>query len=79
MNILETIYDGQYAPARPDSPEYRALRQKSLTYWEQIQKTMGEDFLDKHWNCQVDLESAARLHDFREGFRLAVTLMLELL
>lgn len=79
MNILETLYDGQYIPARPDTPEYRKLCEKSCTYWEQIQKIMGEDFLDAHWNCQVDLESAARLHDFREGFRLAVSLMLDLL
>lgn len=40
---------------------------------------MGLDFQDRFWDSQIDLESAARFNDFREGIRFALSLMLELL
>ena len=79
MNILQDIYNGRYEPTRPNSPQYRALREKCYAYWDKVQEAMGDEFLDQFWNHEVEMEDEARFHDFREGFLLGASLILELL
>lgn len=79
MNILQDIYNGLYEPAQPHSPEYLAMREKRYAYWDKVQEVMGEAFQDQFWIHEVKLEDEERFSDFREGFRLGVSLMLELL
>ena len=40
---------------------------------------MGEDFIERHWDGLCKAERFRDCANFREGFRLGVSLMLELL
>ena len=79
MSILEKIYNQQYAPASPMKKMPFSLRLKERAFYEAVEEAMGEDFLERYWDGLCEVEDFKRFSDFREGFRLGVSLMLEML
>lgn len=77
MSILQDIYEDEYIPRKPveDLPE--DLQKKKWAFWEEIEKAMGVDFIERHWDSLCDLIRFRDYAAFREGFRLGVALMLE--
>ena len=78
MSLLEEIFLNEYSIELPQTPEYRALREKGSRFWEYIEEKAGAECIEKYWNEFVDLEEAEHFHYFREGFLLGASLMLEL-
>ena len=79
MSILQDIYTDQYSPleTQPKPPE--KLRAEIYSLFEKIEEEMGREFAEKYWNCLCDEENFLNYASFREGFRLRVSLMTELL
>ena len=79
MDILEKLYNGEYDPGKASDDELpEALRIKRQAFWEAIEEGMGKDFLESHWDTLCQIEHFRDCANFREGFRLGVSLMLEL-
>ena len=78
MSILEEIYNNNYSTDLPQTPEFRALREKAAKFWDYIEEKAGTECIEKYWNEFVDMEDAEHFHYFREGFLLGASLMLEL-
>ena len=79
MRILQKIYDGKYSTDHVLTKMPFALRLKQRAFFDAVEETMGADFLQRH---RGSLEEAVRYvgyANFREGFRLGVSLMTELL
>ena len=80
MSILEEIYSSRYFPIEIIGPQLpRELREKQKNFYDEAEKAIGADLFEKYWD---ELCEANRLEDyliFREGFRLGVSLALELL
>lgn len=77
MSILQDIYDGQYSPAERADAIPQELREKTLAFYDEIERVLGSQFIEKHWDALCELESLRDINNFREGFRLGVALMLE--
>lgn len=79
MSILHDIYSEKYSPERAVRKIPFSLRLQERAFFDAVETAMGPDFLQRH---RAALEEAARFRDyagFREGFRLGVSLMRELL
>ena len=79
MSILKDIYNEKYFPRRTQRSIPFSLRLQERAFFDAVEAAMGPDFLQRH---RAALEEAARFRDyagFREGFRLGVSLMRELL
>ena len=79
MSILRDIYNDNYTPADPTKKMPFSLRLKERAFYDAIEETMGTDFMERHWESLCKVEDFKRFNDFREGFRLGVSLMLEML
>lgn len=79
MSILHDIYNDGYDPCKPLDKMPFSLRLKERAFYDAIEEAMGEDFIEKHWDNLVDVEDYKNYANFREGFRLGVSLMLELM
>lgn len=77
MSILQDIYDGQYSPTDRAEDIPQELREKTLAFYGEIERVLGSQFIEKHWDTLCELESLRDINNFREGFRLGVALMLE--
>lgn len=79
MSILEKLYNGEYGVEQPKTPEFQALQERNVHFWEHIEEAVGKDYIDKKWDELCALEHMEDFNYFREGFRLGASLMLELL
>ena len=79
MSILRDIYDGEYSPITNPVTMPPSLRRREQDFFEEVEKVMGRDFIEKHWKSICDAEDYNNFDSFREGFRLGVSLMLEVL
>jgi len=79
MSTLHDIYNNEYFPAEPTDEMPPELCDKRRAFLDEIQKTMGEKFLAEHWGGFVEANQFGNFVCFREGFRLGVSLMLEVL
>lgn len=79
MRILQDIYTNQYSAieTQPKPPE--KLRAEVYRLFEKMETEMGREFAEKYWNCMCEEEDFLNYANFREGFRLGVSLMMELL
>ncbi|MCM1297574.1 MAG: hypothetical protein NC311_18710 [Muribaculaceae bacterium] len=79
MSILTDIYNDEYHPqdTRPILPQ--DLREKDLAFWEKASEVLGREFVDAHLYRLCEIEHFNDYHHFREGFRLGVLLMLEVM
>ena len=79
MSILSDIYNDEYhiPDILPKLPQ--EIRSRDLAFWNKISETFGIEFVDQHVNRISEMESLNDIHYFREGFRFAMLLMLEIL
>ena len=79
MSILQDIYDNRYSPDEALKKMPSSLQLKKRAFLNAIEEGLGPDFIEQHWEGLCQLESFESYTNFREGFRLGVSLMLELL
>lgn len=79
MSILEKIYSGDYDPGKASENLPFSLRLKNRAFWDAVEEGMGEEFVERHWDGLCKIERFRDYANFREGFRLGVSLMMELL
>ena len=79
MSILHDIYGGGYAPGESLERLPQDLSDKYWAFFEEVEKTMGLEFIERHWDNLIEADLYRSRASFREGFRLGVSLMLELL
>ena len=79
MSVLKDIYNKNYTPADPMKRMPFSLRLKERTFYNAIEEAMGPEFVERHWDGLCKIEQYKGFANFREGFRLGVSLMLELL
>lgn len=77
MSILKDIYSKKYTPADPMKRMPFSLRLNERTFYNAVEEAMGPEFVERHWDGLCKAEDFKRFHAFREGFRLGVSLMLE--
>ena len=79
MSILSAIYNNEYQvpDIQPKLPQ--ELRDRDLAFWNKISETFGIEFVDQHIDRLREIETLNDIHYFREGFRFAMLLMLEIL
>ena len=79
MSILQDIYNENYFPSEPIEKMPKKLRSKKIAFYDEVERALGEEFLTRHWAGLCDAEQFQDYANFREGFRLGVSLMMELL
>lgn len=79
MSILYDIYGGSYAPGEMPEKLPQGLSDKCWAFYGEVEKAMGLDFMERHWDDLIEANLYRDYTNFREGFRLGVSLMLELL
>ena len=78
MSILHDIYGGGYAPGESLERLPQDLGDKYWAFFEEVEKAMGLEFIERHWDNLVEADLYRSHANFREGFRLGASLMLEL-
>ena len=79
MSILQDIYNDEYTPDDALKKMPFSLRLKERVFYDAVEEAMGEEFLERHWDSLCKIEHYKGFANFRAGFRLGVSLMLELL
>ena len=79
MNILQDIYGGRYCPCETADKIPATLRDREWAFFDEIEKRFGVEVIERHWDNLCEADSARDYANFREGFRLGVSLMMELL
>ena len=79
MSILHKIYDNQYSPKKSREKVPFSLRRKERVFLDAIEEGLGPDFIEKHRSGLCQVEDFLCYDHFREGFRLGVRLMLEVM
>lgn len=77
MSILHEIYGGGYAPSESLEKLPEELNDKWWTFFEEVEKVMGLEFIEQHWDALMEADLYRDFANFREGFRLGVALMME--
>ena len=78
MDILETLFNGEYEPPMLPEGELDAWLEQDYAFWEHIEALAGPEETETLWFQRGELEAALRLSGFREGFRLGASLLLAL-
>ena len=79
MSILQDIYREKYTPGKAADKMPFSLRLKNRAFWDALEEGMGEEFMERHREGLNKIEQFRDYANFREGFRLGVSLMMELL
>ncbi|MDE7220987.1 MAG: hypothetical protein K2O45_15445 [Oscillospiraceae bacterium] len=79
MGTLEKIYNGDYDLSKASENLPFSLRLKERAFWDAIEEGMGKAFIERHWDSLCKIEHFRDYANFREGFRLGVSLMMELM
>lgn len=79
MSILQDIYSGGYAPGESHEKLPQDLSDKWWAFFEEVEKSMGLEFIERYWDDLMAAELYRDYTNFREGVRLGVSLILELL
>ena len=78
-DILREIFDGEYDITPKRDKTQQELDEKLCAEWDKVQKMFGDEFIDRLFELEGEKEGWRALHNYREGFRLGVRLMLEAL
>lgn len=79
MSILADIYNNQYR-AQAHGPQIpRELREQDIAFWERATEALGRGYADRQLHRSCTEQNLSDIHNFREGFRFALLLMLEIL
>lgn len=79
MHILQKIYNEDYTPGKAADDLPFSLRLKNRAFLDALEEGMGEEFLERHSEGLNKIEQFRDYANFREGFRLGVSLMMELM
>ena len=79
MNILQDIYSGGYCPCETAEKIPPGVKDRKWAFFDEIEKRYGVEVIERHWDDLCEADSARDYANFREGFRLGVSLMMELL
>lgn len=79
MRILKDIYNHEYFPSEPLDEMPPELYNKQQEFREKVEESMGKEFVAKCQEELYDIQNFRGYINFRDGFRLGVSLMLELL
>jgi len=77
--LLYKIYNGDYDITPKQDKTQQELCKKLYAEWDKIQETLGGEFADHILGLEGELEDWRAFHYYREGFRLGVRLMMEVL
>jgi len=77
--MLQDIYNDNYSPGKALDKMPFSLRLEERAFYDAVENAMGADFLERHWDGLCKVERFKGFANFRAGFRLGVSLMLELL
>ena len=76
-DILKELYLSYFEGAHKPTPEYRDACKKELESWNKL--NLSEEVLSELQRREADVVTESSIEWFREGFRLGVSLMLEML
>lgn len=78
-SLLYQIYSGEYDfnPERDETQ--RQLYKKRYEEWDKVQRMFGDEFIDRVFRLEGELDDRRAFQSYRAGFRLGVRLMLEAL
>lgn len=79
MDILQNIYTGGYCPCKAVDKIPSVLRDREWAFYEEVEKRVGIELIERHWDAICEADSVRDYVNFREGFRLGVSLMLEMI
>lgn len=79
MGILEKLYHDLYEPNAPYRPEMREIYERYDAAWEKAEALLGDGLSHELLGSILELMDAEACNDFKEGFRLGVQFMYELL
>ena len=77
QSLLEEIYYGNYERRFVRTPEYKAATAAMTKTWDAAHEKLSREELDELWSTAMALSVLEGYDDFRAGFRLGVSLMLE--
>ena len=79
MRILQKIYNEDYTPGKAAEKLPFPLQLEKRVFLDAIEGSLGEEFLERHSEGLNKIEQFRDYANFREGFRLGVSLMMELM
>ena len=79
MSILQDIYNATYHPPEPIEEIPCEIYRKRQEFFEEVKDALGRDFVEKHLENLYEVENCRDYINFREGFRLGVLLLMEVL
>lgn len=79
MSILKDIYYDKYSPEARQKNTPDSLCRKRSAFFNAVDEAMGREFLEHHSRGLAEWEQYQNYASFREGVRLGVLLMMEVL
>lgn len=76
-NLLYQIYSGEYDFTPERDEKQRELYKKLCAEWDKVQRMFGDEFTNRVFELEGELEDRRSFQYYRAGFRLGVRLMLE--
>lgn len=76
-SLLYQIYSGEYDFAPKRDKKQQELYKKLCAEWDKVQRMFGDEFADRVFELEGELEDRRSFQYYRAGFRLGVRLMLE--
>lgn len=67
MSVLENIYNGDYTPGKAAEKLPFSLRLAERAFFEAIEGSMGEDFIERHWDGLCKAERFRDCANFRDA------------
>lgn len=78
-DIIESIYENISMDGGIVSAEYRERYRRARVLWDSVQPVLGTEMIEKLKECYFDAEEQSNLDWFREGIRIGLSLMMEVL
>lgn len=76
-SLLYEIYSGEYDCTPERDEKQQELYKKLCAEWDKVQRMLGDEFTDRVFDLEGELEDRRSFQYYRAGFRLGVRLMLE--
>ena len=78
-SVIYRIYEHIISKDYQVSQEYRDLYKKEDKVWDKARPLLSKELIEELQNSQGDVQMQSNLDWFREGIRVGMSLMLELL
>lgn len=77
--LLHQIYSGEYDFTPERDKKQQELYKELCAEWDKVQRMFGDDFMDRIFELEGELEDRRSFQSYRAGFCLGVRLLLEAL